>query len=260
GVGATAVDQCTCLETLHWDSDSASCLPCPEGSTFVDGSSGVGLPCICDAGLYMEGSECLPCPTHTHKSFAGNELSMCLPCPHGSTSAENVSAADSLVCSVCPQGTYGGDGNDCVDCPPGTYSEGTGLFSADMCTVCPKGFYGEGPRMTSAAGCLRCPANTYTPSGSLAASINDCIPCPIGQSSDDGTTICTESTGNTRRLMIAYLITGVSTLTAIALGIWFWQRKVRQRKCKSKGGGMRLSVPKKMALAKRKTVIWALLF
>jgi len=86
---------------------------------------------------------------------------------------------------ACPAGSYL-VGDDCMGCPPGTYSTAA---NSPSCTVCPPGSYNVVANSTS---CNTCPSNSVSSggdepctmcgdnmvSGSASAT---CTPCPLGQ-------------------------------------------------------------------------------
>mmetsp|Transcript_13452 Transcript_13452/g.20357 ORF Transcript_13452/g.20357 Transcript_13452/m.20357 type:complete len:4776 (+) Transcript_13452:55-14382(+) len=86
------------------------------------------------------------------------------------------------------------------DCPPGTWSDVTGLKRKEDCKVCPPGKYCEGGEATDGQDCPTgyycpggtdiaqrhpCPAGTYNPSTRLTNKY-DCLACPAGSYCDEG--------------------------------------------------------------------------
>lgn len=97
------------------------------------------------------------------------------------------------------------------DCPPGTWSDQTGLKHPDECKVCPEGRYCVGGESTH--GTL-CPAGHYCPGGTDIAKRHpcpagtyyndtgltnayDCIACPAGSYCPEGSSLPTECPAGT---------------------------------------------------------------
>lgn len=100
-------------------------------------------------------------------------------------------AADG-TCSVCPAGQYSDGTTPCTPCANNHFSDSPGSSFCRTCltpaphnsTACPCGA-GNGPTDTpTQRTCNSCPANTISPNGI-------CIPCPIGQYSSPGGSVCT---------------------------------------------------------------------
>ena len=86
-------------------------------------------------------------------------------------------------CVTCKIGTYS-VGNqkvllkdDCIPCPPGTYSEKRGGVSVTSCSLCPAGTYRAYVGATTRYSCIKCQAHTYS-SVVGASSSSVCLPCP----------------------------------------------------------------------------------
>ena len=113
---------------------------CPTGTynpnvtgTSLDACSACGVGYYCEAGSEAE--------TGCARGTFGNEtgLNECLTCEAGSFQGKEGQAA----CEACPVGGYCEDVGAVqarpTPCPPGTWSNKTGLKSADECDPCPAG-------------------------------------------------------------------------------------------------------------------------
>ncbi|KAM4702881.1 uncharacterized protein WCC33_011421 [Rhinophrynus dorsalis] len=147
------------------------CLPCPAGF-FCDEPSLLN-PKSCPAGFYcMHGSsQPEPCPDGTYSSREGlSKESECKPCEAGWFCAGEALTRSSGYCQegyycpgratspspsngLCPAGSFCpfGSGQPTL-CPPGTYSNHTGLVSSDQCLLCPPGMFCDGSQGQSPSG------------------------------------------------------------------------------------------------------------
>ncbi|XP_021231889.1 SCO-spondin-like isoform X4 [Numida meleagris] len=168
-----------CTPGFFWDNSSAEgedrCKPCPAGN-YCD-SPAMTEPKACPVGFYCgEGSsKPEPCPAGTYSNKKGlSGPSECNPCGHGFYCAAPGQTGPSGPCKagfycqgraltalptdgvtgdVCPAGAYCPPGSPLpIPCPPGTYSNVSGLRSLHQCLDCPPGLYCHG-------------ANTQAPSG-----------------------------------------------------------------------------------------------
>ena len=218
----------------------ADCLPCPVG--MFCGEYGLTAPeGMCSAGFYCPGGQVTATPTETqcptgHYCLEGSPMpsrcppgtyqnlttqSDCLTCPSGYFCDSTLSPVTSLENSLCPAGSYCPEGTQYsiqFRCPPGTYSNATGLSEVSQCSLCSAGMYCPMFGQTSPNGpchegyyCLygansstpdqgvmadECPAGHYCPTGTItpvecprgtynpvtmAGSSSDCQNCPAGQ-------------------------------------------------------------------------------
>ena len=198
----------------------SECKICPEGF-FCNNDTGPVISYatyICPSGYYCpEGTQYalqFPCPPGTFSSLTGiRNVTGCSPCVGGKACEEygltipltecsagyfcrygidSSTPNDSEMGGICPAGHFCKDGSDTpTKCPPGTFSDITGLQVIDECSECPAGMYCEDYGLTSPSGlcsegyyCLsgshnatrtECPQGSYCPEGSLYPT-----PCPVG--------------------------------------------------------------------------------
>ena len=192
-------DQCECSAGKFWKSDlcyecpvdsyssqgATQCVPCPEGSSSLPGSS----HCLCEAGSYFQGELCALCPENSYSYDGSTECDLC---PSGSGSA-----SDRSFCS-CPTGQFWNlSDRACLPwaCPENTFSSG----NSKVCKLCPL-------RSTSLSGsatcacsagyyitedeeygplCQICLENHFSTAGSTA-----CSACPVSKVSRPGAESC----------------------------------------------------------------------
>ncbi|CAM9498693.1 unnamed protein product [Scytosiphon promiscuus] len=267
--GAESVSQCKCeagfYDTLAGagDGDPAgapSCSACPHGSIGWDDPGAISIAaCACPAGQYLDetAEACAECEAGTYKTSVGNDANLCVPCAKG-TYSSRAGGTSSDVCIPCEAGTYSASSGAaapsvCLPCPRGTYSSKSGLFTADLCSSCPAGYYSEDEAgATDADVCVPCAQ------GTSSSEIDSCEPCPDGLSSLRGSYECELELANSRRWLAIYLAVGASTLTAICVAYYTWQRKVHKKKKLMVDS--RTDTPLKMTGAKRKAHMWAVFF
>nr|XP_043888260.1 neurogenic locus notch homolog protein 4-like [Solea senegalensis] len=152
-----------------------ACVLCP--SRYYCAILGTGTPLVCPEGFYCpEGiSAPEPCPEGTFSSRSAlSDRSECSSCgggqycnsvgltePSGSCRegfycrgrATSATPVDGPTGGLCPAGSY------CPlasvtprPCPPGTFSNSTGLIGPEECVICPPGFYCLGYNNTSPSG------------------------------------------------------------------------------------------------------------
>ncbi|XP_055369802.1 uncharacterized protein si:ch211-286b4.4 [Betta splendens] len=170
---------------------------CPQGFYCPEGTSS---PKACAEGTYgsrsalADSSECTPCGGGQY--CAGVGLSQ----PSGSCrerfycreGAKSATPADGPTGGLCPAGSYCPPASSSpLPCPPGTFSNTSGLGKAQECVSCPPGFYCLGYNSTSPSGA--CFAGFYCNGGSASPVQNEADaghftaegafrsqPCPLG--------------------------------------------------------------------------------
>ena len=193
--------------------NTRDCANCPVGK-YSDNSI---LFCeFCPKGYYQVDPaqlQCLKCSANTYGDETGlKSVEECKQCPAGSISEEaSVSTTDCAFRPDCPVGKYLSPRQDgCVKCPPGRYSNVTGLTKVGQlyqpltqeekaCTGCPSGYFQDEHGQTSckatSAGYYEpdaleisdeavdkdhpCPKGRYSSATGLA-SVDDCTKCPKG--------------------------------------------------------------------------------
>ncbi|XP_041098352.1 SCO-spondin [Polyodon spathula] len=152
-----------------------TCQPCPAG--FYCASQATEIPTICPRGYFcVEGSSSPePCEEGTYSARpalrAGSE---CAPCvggwycagvgltePTGSCEAgfycreraRSATPADGHTGGLCPIGSYCPAGSAFpLPCPPGTFSNATGLSRPGLCVDCTPGYHCSGSNVSAPAG------------------------------------------------------------------------------------------------------------
>ncbi|VDK85251.1 unnamed protein product [Onchocerca ochengi] len=156
----------------------SSCLPCPRGYITTAPGSALLTDCknVCEAGsmFNISSGSCEPCGFGFYQSVSG--AFNCIPCGVGKTTLKETSTAEDEcrdecpdgehltqagVCLPCPQGTYRTRGvhKSCVDCPPGTTTEGTASVRRMQCNT-PKCSAGQF-LVTTTKQCQFCPRGTF---------------------------------------------------------------------------------------------------
>lgn len=192
GLRALGIDDCRCVSgsgrANGTDGGAWTCQPCPVGSAGVDG---VCEPCKMGSYSAVSASTaCDLCPVGMSSAAGATScvFTTCEGCPVG-TYSQTVGSSDAGVCKPCAPGFFAvGSAIECEPCPTGTYSNISGVGSAAECKRTPAGFY------TSDLASLAptpCPAG-FVSSTLGATSIDACLPCPVGTTSVEGSTQCTE--------------------------------------------------------------------
>ncbi len=217
--GASAIEQC-------YKNCSVPCTPvacpanstCTQTNTMYNGTQYYGGVCdavpqncviteiICDAGFYLNGTVCEPCPNGTTSPAGSTNVNQCSACPDGQY-------VDNETCTDCPDGFDHSDANatsqsqcyhDCETpctepaCPANSTSctygtnpnSGAWYFGTDACNatplVCPiesvtcAGGYGWNPTNNTCEPCT----------GNEASINNSCEPCPDGTQPNAEHTAC----------------------------------------------------------------------
>ena len=192
------------------ESTENACLPCPSG--YECPNEGTTEPTICLPGFYSKWSisgtsSCSPCEAgyycHNSGTTAVQMRSLYL-CPSGMFCPQGTSTKPDLTSNACSEGNFCPEATpEEISCPPGTYSNVTGLVSSNKCSVCPGGYYCTGGDWSTVILCeegFYCPGyvgtnrldnsdvelknvdligNTYTEEGTLGRPW-DHQPCPPG--------------------------------------------------------------------------------
>jgi len=121
----------------------------------------------CQAGFFLEGSSCKPCPV----GFTSYEhMNVCTACAAGKTTE----STGSPYCYNCPDGKTSFAGKPgCYDCPAGTVSHS----GSPACTACEAGKFS----VAGAYMCEPCWAGSYSEAGAPT-----CQDCPQGTTSMQG--------------------------------------------------------------------------
>jgi hypothetical protein len=181
-----------CLPSQYQQrSNQTSCLSCPAYSYHTSFGSTSINDCVCEPGLYMHNSECIPCEigmacfNNSHTSCSSNtyqdvyQQPTCKQCPKG---AESAAGSSSVSDCQCPSGEYLSNsqclacpiGHFCLDnrqrpCLPGTFSA---LEGQSLCQPCPSRSQSLLSGGSSASSC-QCQAGYFLDAG-------DCVQCPAG--------------------------------------------------------------------------------
>lgn len=230
--GASAIEQC-------YKNCSVPCTPvacpanstCTQTNTMYNGTQYYGGACnavpqnceiteiICDAGFFLNGTVCEPCPNGTTSPAGSTNVNQCSACPDGQY-------VDNETCTDCPDGFDHSDANatsqsqcyhDCEtpctepECPANSTSctygtnpnSGAWYFGTDACNatplVCPiesvtcAGGYGWNPTNNTCEPCTGNEASINNscepcPDGTQPnADHTECVPCPDGTAGTNGT-------------------------------------------------------------------------
>ncbi|XP_053729819.1 SCO-spondin isoform X1 [Synchiropus splendidus] len=181
---------------------------CPQGFFCPVGTS---RPHPCPEGTYgsrpalSDQSECTPCGGGRYCSGVGltgpsGDCQQRFYCREGATSATPI---DGSTGGLCPAGSYCPPASSApFPCPPGSFSNNTGLTQPQDCTPCPPGFYCLGSGNTAPSG--PCSPGFYCSGGASSPvqfeageghySLGGAVraePCPLGTfQSSRGTQSC----------------------------------------------------------------------
>ncbi|XP_062816991.1 zonadhesin isoform X2 [Anolis carolinensis] len=168
-----------CLPGSYWENSTMDgggvCKPCPAG--FYCDFVAMIQPKICPLGSYCTSGSSQPeqCPKGTYGHKKGlTGLQECNPCRAGFYCATQGQTAPSGRCEagfycwsravsplprdgvtgdICPPGAYCPLGSSLpILCPPGTYSNTSGLKNLNQCLDCPPGFYCDGTNTQAPSG------------------------------------------------------------------------------------------------------------
>ncbi|XP_011927069.1 PREDICTED: SCO-spondin [Cercocebus atys] len=193
--------------------EATDCTPCPAGRgctqaglTQPDAACSPGY--ACPSGSSSPHAPSHACPPGTFSNRRGlSDPSQCEICPEGLACPGGTGGPNwpPIPCSTghyCPPGTKKPTQ---FQCPPGTWSNQTGLTMSEECVPCPRGWFCVSgarvpsgtcraghycPRVASPGNRLQaagtkwgtqfpCPAGTYS-SQAGNSQLKDCLPCPPG--------------------------------------------------------------------------------
>jgi hypothetical protein len=164
----------------------------------------IGSGACTSCGMYSlaGASVCVNCDTGKKSSPLGDD---CVDCPSGTFSRIlSLSGMEYLsTCIDCTSGKYSGSGASlCLDCVPGTFSFND---RASVCTVCVAGKYSA----SNADRCSSCSANSYSLEASVSA--QDCL-CNNGYTGPAGGP-CTRVTATTTQPVTTTLLQTTTSVT-----------------------------------------------
>ncbi|XP_035857407.1 zonadhesin-like [Sander lucioperca] len=208
-------EACVLCPSRHYCDRLGTHMPlvCPQGFYCPEGTS---TPKPCPEGTYSirsalsDGSECSPCGGGQYCTSVG------LTEPSGSCKerfycregAKSATPVDGPTGGLCPAGSYCPLASSSpLPCPPGTFSNSTGLSRPEECISCPPSFYCLGSNNTSPSG--PCFPGYYCTGGSATPVQNEAEegyytlegaarpqPCPLGTfQSRRGAQSCVECQG-----------------------------------------------------------------
>jgi hypothetical protein len=189
-----------CQELTYCPFGTAEPLDCPS-NTYSASRSPSKEDCLCEVGYgSYNNSDCRLCPKGYWKDFRATVP--CSPCPDDTYLPEigTVNSSDCRACpanSTSPSGTpllsqclcvkgYYREGDTCLSCPAGFYSDNLNQFS---CTPCGDNQYSTVSTSPSASNCVSCTGNSTR----LAIDIASCL-CNPGFSGEiqEGNLRCTQ--------------------------------------------------------------------
>lgn len=204
--GSAATACLTCQNNTYAQLGYSQCLPCPDYSDSLEGSSLDG--CICRAGYRYSRSTspftCAGCGPGTW-SFRNSEA--CAQCVTGKASYHFLAISED-TCQNCSAGTFTSDPGSpyCLDCLDGTFAQNNastfcqdcqpGSFSdraAPVCTLCLPGKHNPFFGGAGIGACLSCQGGYF--SGVSGASL--CGPCERGTFSLASSSLCSDCPPNT---------------------------------------------------------------
>ena len=181
--------------TYSRESGSETCDNCPMNTNSISGSYSK-MNCICNPGTTgQDGEPCVECVPGKYKTHSGNtsctscesgkysmyasasNSSMCLECPHSTTSME---ASNNAMQCMCIAGTTKSYEGHCVSCISGSYKNET---SNSACTNCATGTFSTITGAITRSVCQQFPDKTMSVEGSN--NVKSCT-CNIGTTGPDG--------------------------------------------------------------------------
>src|SRR5581483_11295645 len=129
----------------------------------------------------------MPCPAGTYGNVSGLTTSACSGlcaanhyCVQGSINdsatsctphSESPTGSTNITACRCTAGYSGPDGEECVECAPGSYKA---VMGHDSCNPCPAGRYGNLTGLTSAICVGECEPNYYCLEGTANSTEQAC--------------------------------------------------------------------------------------
>lgn len=188
---------------------AAGCTICPARSACPLGSTTASItPCV--AGAYCPLGTALGneprCLAGTFSNLTSLESAdECFTCPGGKYCTGGLT----VVSGTCAAGYYcppASSSSQEHPCPPGTYSNSTGLYDVNQCQLCPKGHF----CVAATTAPQPCAAGKYAPEGLNTSSL--CLLCPAGS-------YCLNGDSEPRDCGVRYYSdSGASTCTECPLG------------------------------------------
>ncbi|KAL8440015.1 hypothetical protein Efla_004931 [Eimeria flavescens] len=114
---------------------------CPAFQTTAGPASSSPNDCVCTAGHYRQGEDCVPCGVTTYKPLIGDHA--CTACPQPAASA---AASQHILASSSPELAM--------------FSSRKGAIQQSECEVCASGFYFDS---VSVGGCVPCKKDYFCP-------------------------------------------------------------------------------------------------
>ncbi|XP_012942656.1 uncharacterized protein LOC101855048 [Aplysia californica] len=168
----------TCAQGFFKDSrGNFSCQQCPGNTTTIGEGSRSDSDCsqvFCVPGFYSpDNVTCAPCPMASYKNVSGNHE--CTACEDRITTAGIASTkASDCYLKICEIGQARSDSNVCEECEIAYYQDEEGQ---EACKKCPNDTTTLQKGSTVETDCrVVCDPGYFRND-----SINECMPCPIGQ-------------------------------------------------------------------------------
>lgn len=136
--------------------DSVPPVQCPEFQTTASTASTSYDDCVCSAGYYRSGEDCVPCDVLTYKPLMGDHG--CTQCPQPAVSVaanQQLLTGSNPATSMFARKRGSVQQSECEICASGYYFD---AVSMGGCVPCKKDHYCPGFRM----GLLSCKSNSVT--------------------------------------------------------------------------------------------------
>ena len=181
---------------------SKSCLLCPAGKYSAFAPSGSTSCAPCALGHFSVGrgrGACTGCAAGRYGDGTSLSASCTGPCPKGKYSAKGAQR-----CAGCPRGHFASKSGsaECVPCASGRFAPYV-YTGSTQCSLCSAGRFSRlrAPRCTSCAPgkyapkkgsdeCSDCPTGKFSPA--VYSGIAQCTLCPQGQTSHQGSPLCSQ--------------------------------------------------------------------
>ncbi|EKX31555.1 hypothetical protein GUITHDRAFT_149224 [Guillardia theta CCMP2712] len=156
-----------CQELTYCPFGTPEPLDCPA-NTYSAARSSSKADCLCEVGYgSYNNSDCRLCPAGYWKDFRATVP--CSPCP-GNTYLPEIGTVNASDCRACPANSTSPSGTPLISqclCVRGYYREG------DACLSCPAGFYSDNLNQFT---CTPCGDNQYS-TVSTSPSASNCVSC-----------------------------------------------------------------------------------